>query len=280
MTPEIATQLADQCAEFIPTVRYEFAMHGEPTLNPNYLEIFKIFRDRLPKAQMQLTTNGVRMRRGAMQEVVRSILDSGIDFIILDTYEPERTELIADALKLEDVKVIDYYAQPKGSDVSPWHNHHRSLNNTVIIMDDISLHNGEKKNRVIYNHAGNALGVPIPDKPLEKRCTLPFREITVTWDGSVNICCMDFASELKLGNITERSLKEIWFGPEFMAVRAFLYNKNRGFTPCSRCNYGGGARVGLLAPHEEPSEEQKKLVRELVMSNTTKLNKFDREAHF
>lgn len=275
MTVEIADELAQQCAEFIPNARYEFAMHGEPTLNPDYLEIFRIFRSYLPDAQIQLTTNGVRFRNGKMQNAVREILDAGIDYIILDTYEPERSNLVEQAKQLVGIDLIDYYDQPDGKPkVSPWHNHRRKLQNTVILMDDIGLVSGKIKNRVIYNHAGNAEGVEWPEAPMEKVCTLPFREITVNWDGSVNLCCMDFAHEYKTGNVTKKTLKDIWYGPEFTAARAALRTKNRRFTPCARCNYFGGFRPGLLPDAEPLTEDHKATIHRVVIEETTKQNRY------
>lgn len=272
MSMELAKILSDQCAHFIPERRYEFAMHGEPTLNPNYIDIIQMFRRKLPKAQMQITTNGAKMRGDKMQKEVDKIFAAGIDFIILDTYYPERDELRKSAYNLKGIEIIDFYNQPKTINIHPWQNSGRWKRHTIILMDDIMVMNGKSPNRIIFNHAGNAKNQPWPKKPLEKKCTNIFREISVCWNGNVNLCCMDFCHEYVCGNVTNNTLKSIWFGREFEAARSFIYNKQRSFTPCARCNYPGGTRQGLMRKTYPPTNSQKALVEDIVLNRNTKTN--------
>lgn len=249
-----ALRTASGIQQLCPTARIEFAMHGEPLANPNYLKIFRVFRGMLPKAQMQVTTNGNVIAK-RMQDKLNEIFDAGIDFVILDTYYPERDSLREAATKLEGIQVMDYYDDVvDGAGPSPWHNHHRKLRKTVILMDDLEARDGESKARVIVNHAGNNPTRPRLTEPLAKTCTLPFREITVAWNGNVNICCQDWRHEYTVGNVMESSLSAIWVSPEFEAARAHLQNKERGFAPCNVCDIGSGSRAGLL-PKYPPLED-------------------------
>jgi radical SAM protein with 4Fe4S-binding SPASM domain len=263
----IARMLAKQCAEFCPDSRYEFAMHGEPTMNPNHLKIFNIFRQHLPKTQLQLTTNGVRFLNAKIaQENVEAIFTAGIDFIILDTYYPERDKLREIAYSLKGISIVDYYEEMAPAGQSPWYNHRRKLNNTVILMDDLLSRNGEVRSRVIYNHAGNAnpkIAPPV-DKPLKKTCTMPFREIAVRWDGTVALCCHDWKGEYPISNIHHEHLEDIWNHQRFEAARTFLQNKKRIFNPCSRCDVDAGARSGLLPKYPEPTKEDAEIVYETI----------------
>ena len=249
---------------WIPTTRIELAMHGEPTLHPNYLGYIATLRRYLPKAQIMLTTNGLNWI-GKIETEARKALKAGCDFIVLDTYKPERTEIHAELKKITSIEIVDYYETRK----SPYSNYHRKLNNTIFVMDDIALHQDGDKRRTILNHAGNNL---IDPKIIAKKatCTNVFREISVTAEGNVNICCMDFGSEYVCGNVNTKPLKEIWHGKEFMSARRLLANKERIFTPCVRCNKSAGARVGLLPKMEKPTNEDYKVVRDTVMKNTGK----------
>ena len=262
MTPELGKILAKQVAEFMPERRVEFAMHGEPTMNPNYLELISTFRKALPTTQLQITTNGVRFLKHDMVEEMNKIFDAGIDFIVLDTYMPEKTildEKIRWAKKKTGkIEFIDFYKT--GGDPSPWHNHHRKLTNTVIVMDDLGARDGEVKSRVIYNHAGNNKSKPRMKDPLKKKCTLPFREISVCWDGTVNLCCQDWKHEFEIDNVKHTHLKDIWTSKRFEAGRAFLANKKRNMKPCNVCDIGSGSRSGLIAKYPTPTKEQAKIV--------------------
>lgn len=247
-----ARRTAEQLADLCPNARVEFAMHGEPTQNPRFHELVGIFRQHLPNTQFQLTTNGRNWMRD-LQGCAEAAFAAGIDIIVLDTYEPERTRLQADARAIRSFKVMDFYEHCVPQDFSPWHNHRRKVQRTLVVMDDIGLRTGEVASRTLMNHAGNATSQPVPPEPLRKTCTIPFREVSVAWNGAVNVCCMDWGHEYTCGNVNERTLRDIWYGEEFTAARRILGSKQRGFSPCDRCNAGSGSRSGLLPKMKHPS---------------------------
>jgi radical SAM protein with 4Fe4S-binding SPASM domain len=260
MTIETATELAKQLADFCPDARMEFAMHGEPTMNPKHLEIISIFRAELPRAQMQITTNGVRMVKRDMQVEAEALFAAGIDFIVLDTYYPERDILRDKAFLLQGMNVMDYYDDMIPKKISPWNNYHRKMNNTIILMDDLEARNGESKARVIYNHAGNNESKGKLRRQLEKTCTIPFREVSIIWNGNVNICCQDWKGEFVVENIMNSPIKEIWKSPRWEAARTFLQNKDRSLSPCNKCDIGAGSRSGLLPKYGEITPEIEAIV--------------------
>ena len=244
MTMDMAALVAVNVVALCPGARLEFAMHGEPTMNPQYLDIFRLFRSLLPKTQMQVTTNGARFRGGRMQHVVEGIFDAGVDFVVLDTYKPERDELRAAARSLVDVQVLDFY-NDKG--VRIYENRGRRFKRSVVLVDDLEDMTGVLPQRVMMNHTGSNPMGKVLTTPLVKQCTTPFRELSVCYDGSVSVCCMDWTRRFVCGVLSEsRSLAEIWWGPEFTAARTMLNNKRRDFGCCRYCDAGSGQRVGLL----------------------------------
>lgn len=246
MTQNTAAVAARGLAVLCPEARYEFAMHGEPLANPEWDRCVGLFRYYLPRAQIQITTNGIVTLKRGMQRVFDEAFAVGVDFVVLDTYYPERDRLHAEVAKLRGISVVDFYRdwQPRGK--SPYANYHRKLQRTVVVMDDISRHQGEAKARTLFNHAGNnPLGV-VPAEPLRKTCTIPFREMSICWNGNVNICCMDWRHEYTVGNVVEQHPTAVWNSPAFRAARRALQNRSREFTPCNRCDVGSGTRAGLL----------------------------------
>lgn len=255
MTIGTLRSVALSLARWVPRIRIEFAMHGEPLMHPEAPEFIRALRSYVPKAQIQLTTNG----RQLLKETLRKtfiLFEAGCDFLVVDTYEPE-AEHVREAIRSlhPGVAILDFYDDCVPRGISPWHNHRRKLSNTIILMDDLGKRDGEVKSRTIQNHAGNTPHhvKPTLSEPLAKKCTLPFREITVAWNGNVNHCCHDWGHEYVCGNVNEATLEEIWNGPAFVAVRRKLYAKQRDFTPCSRCDYSGGGRMGLLEPQDPPT---------------------------
>ncbi len=263
---EIATahKIAKDLAKLCPTARVEFAMHGEPTLHPQWQEILSIFRQHLPQCQLLLTTNGRTWMR-SFDISVAEAFNAGVNIIILDTYNPERTKLhkLARACSVPNVEVVDYYDEllPQGKEMLPWTNHRGKIDRLLVITDDIEVRNGSGA-RDLLNHAGNSADQPIPDEPLNLTCERPFREITVCHDGDVNICCMDWGHEYNCGNVKEKSLDKIWRGERFTSARRVLKRNERGFSPCDRCNYIPGSRLNLLPDLGRPTVRDLRILTE------------------
>ena len=57
MSVETAKNIAKSLNTWLDKCRIEFAMQGEPLLNPNSTKIFNAFRTHFPKAQILLTSN-------------------------------------------------------------------------------------------------------------------------------------------------------------------------------------------------------------------------------
>lgn len=255
MSEAVWARVVAELPAFAPTARYEIAMHGEPLLHPLLADWVAALRRALPKCQIQVTTNG-GPAAGRMAEVFGRLFNAGVNFIILDTYRPERERLRAEALALApDCAVRDFYAECVPAGWSPWHNHGNRVQRTVILMDDLALRDGEVASRQIMNHAGNGRAKPPLPAPLARTCTLPFRELAICHDGDVNVCCMDWGHEYRCGNVLTDRLADIWQGEAFAAARRVLYARSRGFTPCAQCDAPSGARAGLLPAQPGPDAD-------------------------
>lgn len=228
--------------------RVEFAMHGEPTLHKDLVKIIGIFREELPKAQLQITTNGKLLAlRGP--DYVKHLFEAGLNVLIVDLYEDKEDIILA--CKNSGVKVCHYYEE---HNFNPYY-YHNSTDQTILLMDDLGAKTGSRVTRAIINHAGNAnkdnlreFGIEPLRVPLKKQCSRPSREITIHWDGTVPFCCLDWKHEFIAGKLSNtNTFDEIWNSEVFMAVRVAMKAKQRMFRPCYRCDYPGGFRLGLLA---------------------------------
>jgi MoaA/NifB/PqqE/SkfB family radical SAM enzyme len=266
MSPEVVTAVGLGAAQLAPTARVEFAMHGEPLMHPRHLDIFSEIRGFLPKAQLMVTTNGKVLMRH-MQRRLDKVFTHGVDFIILDTYEPERSQLQTEARALDaSIQVKDFYTDLAPRGWLPWTNHGRKYQRLVVLMDDLALRSGEQSSRVMHNSAGNNPLLGPMSQPHAKTCTLPFRDITVCHNGNVNICCNDWGGEFVAGNVLENTLAEIWWGEKFEAARRLLQAKNRTFNPCVWCDRGSGSYVGLLPKYPVPTENDFHIVQTVINS--------------
>jgi hypothetical protein len=266
MSVETAERIARGAAEYYPNVRIEFAGHGEPLTNPKHLEIIRVFRQHLPKAQMMMTTAGDTIKTVSgpfhrMQERVEMLFDAGISFILLDTYypEPNRSRLREEALRLGNgVRVFDYYNDWAPLGWSPYRNNGNKIRRAVLLMDDLLARNKETTIRVMDSVAGCNPLQPGPTEPLKLSCGRPFRDLVFAWNGDALLCCDDWQHKFVIANIATHSIQQIWMHPRLEAARARLLAKNRNFGPCVRCDVGGAIRAGLLPDYASPTEEQMK----------------------
>jgi MoaA/NifB/PqqE/SkfB family radical SAM enzyme len=261
MKRRTAESIAASISRLNPNARIEFAMHGEPLTNRDYEYIMITFRAVLPEVQIQVTTNGLPLMGKKTGEKVDHLFRCGVDYIVVDTYEPYRDDIRKRLCGLDPwFNVIDFYDDwaPKG--ISIYHNHHRKIRNTIVLLDDLSLRSGEVRSRTITNQGGNSPARPAVPVPLEKTCTLPFRELSVCWNGEVRVCCNDWQGECPCGNVMEESLKDIWHGQRFEAARRLLSHKQRAFPPCSKCDIGSGSRSGLLPKYLQPKDTDLELI--------------------
>lgn len=225
--------------------RCEFAMHGNPTLHPDYVGMIKAAREEAPRLQLMMTDNGSGLlgKPGAVANIT-ALFDAGLNVLALDDYTgiqfvPKIRVAIEDALPPE----IKQYEYPRDADGNPHRRH--NVRRTKMLSFIMDLEKASKgTHAVITNHAG--CGLKPLDAPLEERCAKPFRELGVRWDGSIAACCNDWRGYYKCGNVNETPIDEIWNGPGFGAAREILYaGRRKDIAVCSGCDYHT-YRNGLL----------------------------------
>ena len=217
--------------------RVEFAMHGEPSLNPRMLDIVKLFRGHLPgRFHLMMTSNGAGFIKDPTT-IVDTALES-LNVLALDWYEGVQTV----------PKILERYAgrhspiyYPKDQAGNP-HTRRKQGRHDLVIVQDIAVAT-KGTHAALNNHAG--CGAPKNANAVGKRCAKPFRELSIRWDGGVAVCCNDWRGEYKVGNVMESSLEELWNGAAMRAARRKLYHGQRDFGPCAGCD-ALSYRPGLL----------------------------------
>jgi len=246
---EIAAQIAD-AEGWNP--RIEFAMHGEPTMNPDMVKIIARFRKRLPKTQLMMTSNGGGLLRppGVLANL-HALFDAGLNVFAFDAYEYVKIkDKVDDAIEsvlpesghIGGTFGFDVHRYPDEPEFSP-HNRYGHTAHIFIRVKDISVAEAGTHSS-LNNHCGS--GSPPLKEPLEARCAKPFRELSIRWDGSVAICCNDWRGQYQCGNVVDDGLEAVWHSEEFNAARRFLIRGERGMlSPCDVCD-AKSYRVGLL----------------------------------
>ena len=234
MTVKTARIIAKSIAKESWSPRIEFAMHGEPLLNPKINEIVNIISTET-QCCTTLLTNGILLN----VDKAKQLFANGLNILGIDDYVEvsKHNKKLRDKFSSNGIKFSNYPEEsfPLHKKVST------SFQGIVFIKDIRKASKGSHSN--INSHCGG--GTRPLFGPLRKRCAKPFREMAFRWDGNVALCCNDFRGIYKIGNIHKKTITEIWNDPKMDAARKILYNYQRNFLPCSLCN-ALSVRVGLL----------------------------------
>lgn len=255
MTVENAEHIAESIAFTGWNSRLEFAMHGEPTMNPNWIEIIGIFHKHLPKNQIMLTGNGGGIVKS--REIHKSVLgffQAGGTILALDEYERvnfiNKIKAGIDEFDLDE-QGISVYQYPEEKAGNP---HQRSKKKYVSFISPINL-NDKGTHAMLNNHCGS--GGDIDNSQSNALCAKPFRELSINSDGSVNLCCNDFIGEYTCGNVLDTDIETLWNNKYFHSARKFLMDRQReAIRPCRGCN-AKSYRVGLLPDKKGKVELEK-----------------------
>lgn len=76
--------------------------------------------------------------------------------------------------------------------------------------------------------------------PLTRRevCAFPFYTLSINFDGTVSVCCVDWAHQTVVGDVNRESLLDIWRGPALAAIRLMhLEGRRHENRACGDCQY-------------------------------------------
>lgn len=263
MTLELATHLSRAIRDTEGwNPRIEFAMHGEPSMNPNMIPALATFRENLPRAHLMMTTNGA----GFLKDPTR--IDAALQYLnvlAMDWYEG--VAIVPKLLESYKGSIVPK-RYPQNMDANPHRRRGYNEHDWVVIQDIAVATKGTHAS--LNNHAG--AGAPKNDSAAGKRCAKPFRELSIRWDGNVAVCCNDWRGEYKCGNVWDQTLDELWHNRAFVAARRKLYRGERDFGPCAGCD-ALSYRPGLLPDQRgketmmAPTQADEKVIENALAGN-------------
>lgn len=216
------------------------ASRGEPTLHPKLPEMLRYMGDKF--IEVKLTTNATHMP----DNLIHEILSSGVTMVVfsVDAYTKEVYEDIRRRGKFDEVLFnirrfneirAQHYPDSKittrvsgvafrpDQDVAGFHNFWSPL------VDEV----GFKAAQARWNTYENTI-TPEVTNP----CMLLWERMYVWFDGSTNPCDLDYKSKLSPGNVRDKTIREIWHGPQLTKLREDHLNERRGqHVPCDRCGF-------------------------------------------
>lgn len=179
--------------------------NNEPFLDQR-IENFAVYaRQHLPNAFIYLYTNASLLSLERYKKII-----GYLDEMIIDNYN--------DSLELNpNVQIINEFIQDKEN-----------------IFEKTKIHL-RKEHEVLFSRGGNAPNKQNA-KTLKMSCILPFTQLIIRPDGKISLCSNDAYGEMTLGDATEQSLKEIWFGDKCQEVRKALRKGRKNNILCRHCD--------------------------------------------
>lgn len=238
-----------------------FYFQGEPYLHPQFLDMVMHASSR--GIYTATSTNAHYLK----DEIARQTVESGLDRLIIsidgtsqDTYESYRVG--GDLSKvIEGTKsIIEWKKKLKSRTphvifqflvVRP--NEHQ-IPEVYALADQLGVNQVVLKTAQIYEYEKGSDLIPLQEKysryrkvddgsfaiknSLDDHCWKMWHSCVITWDGKVVPCCFDKDAHFVLGNLSEQSFKEIWFGEQYNVFRKSLLKSRSEIEICKNCTEG------------------------------------------
>lgn len=215
MSIDTITALVDDLHKNNYRGRIVFSGMGEPTLNKNILNLIKVAKGKIQDIQMY--TNGDKILNDEWY-TIDEFVEAGITSMFVDVYDNE-------------------------------HQHVAWKRKIVPYQERIPIHLSAKYNfpiNIFTNRSGTVKTKGVPQGVLNQPCFLPHTKAFVDWDGSLLLCCNDWARAAgKFGNVNQTPFHKLWLSEEMNNVRRklLLNNRTSGGTPCNTCNATGNQKL-------------------------------------
>ena len=243
MDMDLFKRIIDEASRFLPVSLVPF-FRGEALLHPRFIEMLRYARKK-GLGPIQLGTNAHLLT----DEVSKGIIDMGIDFISFsvdamdrDLYSRMRgsdsfKKVFSNILKFIEAKNKKRSKRPE-IQISCV----KTEENREFVQEFVAFWKDRADRVRIYSaHSlDGRLGHLKEDIGGDQRrfCLKILTDMVIYWNGDVAICNHDWKRDLFIGNVNEKSIREIWRGRVYDEIRRRQLNNDvEDFLPCRDCSH-------------------------------------------
>jgi len=216
ITSELHEKIIKQLSEVDYQGVISYSGFNEPLLNKNIYRDIRQVKDYLPKAKIEIVTNGDVLNISRLKK----LFDHGLTTILISVYDgPKDYEKFEKMCKDANLHFLQYMVRK------------RYLNED----NDFGI--------TINNRSGNLTNseykiLPLKE-PLKKKCNYPSYNFFIDYNGDVLMCSHDWGKKMILGNMVNQNFLDIWTSKKSNVVRKKLNGSDRNFSPCNVCDVEG-----------------------------------------
>tara|TARA_B100000745_G_scaffold213309_1_gene141454 strand:- start:27864 stop:28982 length:1119 start_codon:yes stop_codon:yes gene_type:complete len=216
------------------------ASRGEPLLHPKISQMIKYVSKKKNFIDVKLNTNATKLNEKLCHEILNSninIVVISIDSHIEKQYEEIRkggkyTQVLKNIKLLADIR-NKYYKNSgleirvSGVKFKKEQNEKEFKKFWSKIVDNVAYVQCQERWNTYEN---------IPNKKNDHPCVYLWERLYIWFDGVCNPCDADYKSLLSPGNLSNKTIKQIWHSKELNKLRKLhLEKKRHKYNPCDRC---------------------------------------------
>tara|TARA_B100001971_G_C18015656_1_gene444683 strand:- start:16 stop:714 length:699 start_codon:yes stop_codon:yes gene_type:complete len=215
--------IADQCGEYGAWVRLSGG--GEPMLHPKAVELMEYAKK--VGAKVGLITNGSKFTEAS----ITRLLDAQVDMIEFsaDAADPESYVVVRKGLNWEVLlKNVSMTVDIRNKLKSATKIIASGVNQIGVDIDKVArfwenkVDNFQKRKYLTWGiNDPSESADTMPYLPPEEfvPCPFIFERLNIDSRGNIMVCGFDIAAKTNLGNIHEKSIKDVWHSKEFEFYR-------------------------------------------------------------
>jgi len=201
---KMPTSLYESIIQQLAEIRFDGRIsphgYGEPLLDERLPDLVAFTHRLLPRSKIWIYTNGDFLTAPRYRELV----DAGVSRFVITQHEGEMSPAIRD--------LFSYIERNRR-------------------QADILYMRIEKGVTPLSNRGG----LVNPGVRRNPRCGDPDNPLVIDAEGHVVVCANDYYGRVKLGNIGERRLLDIWKSTKFKDIRRDLRNRHYTLSICLSC---------------------------------------------
>jgi radical SAM protein with 4Fe4S-binding SPASM domain len=254
MLEETVSRLLEELSRLKYSGRIEWYIYNEPTRDERLKMFIRWARVQVPRACQMINTNGDYFKD---KFDIAALFFAGLNQMQINIYSAQDN---AENDKTFENGVAQ--ARKREAQLQSWVD---KISPTMNIHSDASLYlNSGPRKRICKvvakygvrpsfkdsdlegpNHFSNRSG-NIPGfrngltEPLKKMCVRPFRFLNIDYQGDALLCCNDYHGVVKIGNVKDHTLVELWNSSVLNRYRVKLQGHDRNSALCDKCDYNGG----------------------------------------